>query len=132
MIGIDTNVLVRFITNDDQVLHNKADQFLTTGISSSNRGFVNLVVLCELVWTVKFRYKASRPEISDIISFLLETDVLVVEKHALVLKALSLFKVSNADFSDCLIGELNRAAGCEHTATFDKVASKLEGFELLC
>lgn len=131
MIGIDTNVLVRFITNDDQALHEKADQFLTTGISSSNRGYVNLVVMCELVWTAKSRYNATRQEISNIVQFLLETDALVIEEHATVVRALQLYNEFKADFEDCLIGELNNKAGCENTTTLDKAVSKLPTFEFL-
>ena len=131
MIGIDTNILVRFITNDDQALHERADQFLTAGISSHNRGFVNLVVMCELVWTLRSRYGATRPEISNIVQFLLETDTLVIEEPDVVARALRLFNESKADFADCLTGQVNHKAGCDHSVTFDKTTAKLEGFKLL-
>ncbi len=132
MIGIDTNILVRFIAQDNPRLYREAHQFLFTNCSRSNPGFINIVVLCELIWVLKTGYRTDRITLGKVVVQLLNTEQLEIERDDLVVQALRDFRRSKADLADCIIGQLNRAAGCDSTVTLDKAASKLDGFELLC
>lgn len=131
MIGIDTNILVRFFIQDDPIQFEMSRKFLMMECSSSRPGLVNTVVLCELIWTLKRVYGLKKPQLIYIIEQMLEVKQLSLEKSDLIRKALEVFRKSKADFSDCLVGLLNQKAGCDRSETFDKSASKLEEFELL-
>lgn len=126
MIGIDTNVLVRSITFDDPEQSPKAEEFLRAAQQRGEPLFVNVIVLCELAWTLcgkRFRY--ARGEVADTLEELLAVGVFRIQHRDEVKRAIHAFRRGNADFADYLIGGLNGAAGCEDTATFDgKLAGK--------
>ena len=130
MIGLDTNVLVRFIAQDDARQSPLASTLIDT-LTTDNPGFVTLVSLVELVWVMQSCYKASKPEVIKILDMLLRTQEMTVENAETVFKALNMFERSKADFSDCLIERSANRAGCAYTATFDGNAAKTAGIRLV-
>ncbi|MBL8516105.1 MAG: type II toxin-antitoxin system VapC family toxin [Betaproteobacteria bacterium] len=130
MIGLDTNILVRYFAQDDagqSALANK----LIASLSKEQPGFVSLIVLCELVWVLEDAYAITKPRIVDILNSLLQSDELVIEEKASAWAALTAFRDQSLDYSDALIAEAGKLAGCRHTLTFDKSAAKSAGFALL-
>lgn len=128
MIGVDTNILVRLLTADDRVQTEHATRFIKERCSSSFPGFVNSIVLTELVWVLDNLYDYGRTDIARAVDTLLASRDLAIEAAEQVRSALRTFKASNCDFIDALIGEVNRARGCEATATFDRKAARVNGF----
>lgn len=131
MIGLDSNILVRLIVGDDPQQMRKAERFLAEHCTSGKPGFINLVVLCELVWTLDRMYHFSRADTAKAISGVLHNAVLRVEAQEQVLIALGRFELQGYDFADALIALMNHAHGCDTTITFDRKAAKLNGFRLL-
>jgi predicted nucleic-acid-binding protein len=121
MIGLDTNILVRFLTHDDPVQTPAAIKLMGS-LSSASPGFVSLVVIAELSWVLKSLYSLEKSELEIVLENLLRSDALLVEKSEIVWQALRKFKTSNAGFSDCLIESSGDAAECLYTVTFDKRA----------
>ena len=128
MIGFDTNVLVRYILDDDPVWSASAQRFIDVGCTMDRPGYVNLIVLVELVWVLKQTQGWGRKEICTVISEILLADNLVVENPVLISSALDAYKHGKADFSDFVIAAVNQAAGTPTTVTIDKVAAKEPGF----
>jgi predicted nucleic-acid-binding protein len=128
--GLDTNVLVRYIVQDDAPQSAQATE-LVEALTAENPGFVSVVALIELVWVLERCYAASKEEISSIIHTLLRTKELVLENASLIQQALGVFSKTNVEFSDCLIQQSGQHAGCVHTATFDYKASKIHGMQLI-
>ncbi len=126
MIGLDTNVLVRYIAQDDAKQSARATTLINS-LSSENPGFITLVALVELVWVMKSCYNATKEEIVAILETLMRTQELVVENAETAIRALTVFSGSKADFSDCLIERSAQKAGCEYTVTFDGNAVKAAG-----
>ncbi len=129
MIGVDTNLLVRYIVRDDTGQAARADRLLGAR-SSTDPAFVNRIVLCELVWVLRRAYRHDRGLVADVIERMLSTDALVVEDHEMAVTALALYREADVDFADVLIGLLNGSAGCEFTTTFDRAAPRQAGFRL--
>jgi predicted nucleic-acid-binding protein len=130
MIGLDTNVLVRYLTQDDSVQSAKAARILDA-LSPAKPGYVSLIVVVELVWVLKLSYAFSKSELIAVIDNLLRSKELIVEKTDVVSSALRLFKNSRAGFSDCIIECCHESAECEYTVTFDRNASDLAGMRLI-
>ncbi len=128
MIGMDTDVIVRYIVQDDPKQAKAATKLIEQICSPDNPGFLNHIVLCEIAWVLKRSYKQSKARICQIIEQIIRTDRIAVEDIQLVWKALEIFKETKADFSDCLLGQRNLQAGCEYTATLDDAASKTAGY----
>jgi predicted nucleic-acid-binding protein len=116
MTGIDTNVLVRYLTRDDPDQYRAAKTFLESSCTQEDPGYVGEIVLCEVV---------------DVIDQLLRTRQLQIGHRDSVREALEAYRRSDADFADCLLGALNEAAGCEETVTFDRKAGELDGWNRL-
>ena len=131
MIGLDTNILVRALVGDDKRQTKAARAFLAERCTPEEPGFINLVVLCELIWTLKRTFQFERAQIVEVIRALLNNAALAVEAEEQVSAALSQFGQRSLDFPDLLIAQINKAVGCSATATFDRKAAKLEGFRLL-
>lgn len=121
MIGLDTNVLVRFITHDDPVQTPVAIK-LMRGLSPSSPGFVSLVAIAELTWVLTSLYRLEKSEVELVVENLLRSDALVVERSEIVWQAFRKFKTCTAGFSDCLLEGSGAAAECLYTFTFDKRA----------
>jgi predicted nucleic-acid-binding protein len=128
MIGLDTNVILRCFVDDDPSQARQARRFVAERCSRENPGFVDRVALCEMVWVLLRGHRFDRKKAADVVSRLLASSEIVLEDSNAVRAALRTFVERNIDFADALIGEVNRARGCEVTATFDRKAAKLEGF----
>jgi predicted nucleic-acid-binding protein len=128
MIGLDTNVILRCFVDDDPNQAGQARRFVAERCSRENPGFVDRVALCEMVWVMLRGHRFDRKKAADVVSRLLASSDIVLEDGDAVRAALRTFVERNVDFADALIGEVNRARGCEVTATFDRKAAKLEGF----
>ncbi|MDC6177157.1 PIN domain-containing protein [Ralstonia solanacearum] len=130
MIGLDTNVLVRYFAQDDAAQAKKATA-LVESLTADSPGYVTQVALVEVVWVLGRAYGASREEITQVIETLLRTKELVVENAETVWKALRLYAGSSADFADCLIERVCHDAQCDYTVTFDTKAARLDGMRLM-
>lgn len=119
MIGLDTNVLVRYITQDDPEQSARATRLIETHYSSASPGRVALIVLCELVWVLRRAYGYSKPQVVAVLDQILVTAELVIESDGVAFQALDDYREGPADFSDYLLALSNRAAGCETTYSFD-------------
>lgn len=128
MLGIDTNVLVRFLVRDDEVQFDKARKLIKREVAAGRRIFVSQLVLLETEWVLRSSYGLPKNLIIDTISRLLDTTDVRFEEEPVIEEALFIWKDTTADFADCLIGAQNRRLGCRATATFDVKASKLPGF----
>jgi predicted nucleic-acid-binding protein len=128
MLGIDTNVLVRFLVQDDPVQFEKALKLIKREVAAGRPVFINQLVLMETEWVLRSRYAAPKEKIIAAISGLLETVDVQLEDEAAIEEALYMWKDASADFADCLIAAKNRRMGCRETATFDVKAAKLPGF----
>ncbi len=130
MTGIDTNILVRYIAQDDAAQSKRATTLIERECSETSPGFVGLVALVELVWVAESCYAASREDVTQIVRRILGSRQLVIANAETVWQALRLFEQGKADFADCLIERSAAAAGCDRTVTFDKNAVK-SGMSLL-
>lgn len=131
MIGLDTNVIVRYLVQDDPKQSAAATRFMERAISQESPGYIASIALCEVIWVLAECYGADRAQLRSVIEGLLSSKQLVMEEADLVWKALRSWDASAADFSDALIGHIVTARGGEKTVTFDRAAAKLPGFELL-
>jgi predicted nucleic-acid-binding protein len=122
MIGLDTNVIVRYLAQDDPVQSAVATRLIDS-LSAETPGFIPMIVAVELVWVLQSCYLAKRPEVAQVLEQLLRSKELVVERAELVWQALRRFSASRADFADCLIERCAHSADCQYTATFDKSAA---------
>ena len=127
MTGLDTNVLLRYLLRDEPSQAGRASRAL----ERDERFLVGSVVLCELVWVLETGYGFSRVEIAGTLEKILATAQFEIEGKDVAQMALDDFRRSAADFSDCLVGRRNRAAGAAETVTFDRSLRGLEGFRLL-
>lgn len=131
VFGLDTNVILRLLIDDDPLQRAAALTF-GEGLGSDYSAFITLVSLLELDWALRSQYGFSRTHAVLAIQKLLHTRGLVVENHTLVVKALRLIESNNADFADALIACRSLEEGCKSTKTFDqKAARKVPGMELL-
>lgn len=131
MIGLDTNVVVRYLAQDDARQSAAASRVFERVLSPENPGFISAVVLCEIAWVLAECYGADEERVHAAIDGLLAAKQIAVEAPDVVRRALRAWQESGADFADALIGELAREHGAEKTVTFDRAAAKLPGFELL-
>ena len=131
MIGLDTNVVIRYLVQDDKKQSAAATRFIEKSLSTDVPGYINHITLCEIVWVLQRCYDVTEQQLRDIIEGLLTTKQLIVENVEVAWKALRAYDANSADFCDALIGQANVQSGCEHTVTFDKKAASLPGFDLL-
>ena len=131
MIGLDTNVLVRYLVQDDKTQAAVATAFIESKLSAAQPGFISLIVLCETVWVLTDCYHLSNGQISRILESLLSTRELTIQESDVAWAALKIFRNETADFADVLIGKIGKEHSCSTTVTFDKAAAKLEEFDLL-
>lgn len=131
MIGLDTNVVIRYLTQDDPRQAQLANRLFERTLSPGKPGFISLAVLCEIVWVLADSYSMDQAGIRAVIEGLLGSRQLQVESKDMVWKALRGWSSGAAGFTDVLIGEIGLAAGADHVATFDKAAAKLPAFRML-
>lgn len=131
MIGLDTNILLRAMLNDDPV-HSPAAQRLLRKLSEDAPGFVNLPVLMEFFWVLRSRYKLPKARLAATIRDLLGIEHIEFEAFHVAGKALAIFETGDADFSDVVIALRNHELGAATTFTFDGGAARsVPGMELL-
>jgi len=130
VIGIDTNVLVRYLTQDDALQSPLATQLIES-FSHESPGFISQVVLVETVWVLARAYKLTRSAIADIIESLLRARELVVQDAQTSYLALATYRTTRADFPDALIAHTGKLANCRHTLTFDQAAASAPGMQRL-
>jgi|ERR1035438_1908222 predicted nucleic-acid-binding protein len=128
MLGIDTNVLVRYLVRDDQRQFEKARRLITRQATKGEPVLVSLLVLLETEWVLRSRYDLAKAEIYSAFSALLDAADIAFEDEASIEGALYSWSNSAAGFTDSLIEARNRRLGCDGTATFDGKALKLPGF----
>jgi predicted nucleic-acid-binding protein len=130
MTGLDTNVLVRYLTQDDPGQSLRATELIERRLTEDNPGFIGVVAMTETVWVLERAYRLSNVRIAEVIERLLQTAVLVVENEAEVFAAMTVLQEGSGSFADALIGELGDRAGCSVTLTFDQKAARLRNFVL--
>lgn len=130
MIGLDTNVVVRFLAQDDETQSPVATRFMSR-LTREKPGFVSAVVLAEITWVLSRGYKASREDIAAAVEGLLRSAELVIENAPAAYRALALYRsASSAEYADALIGETAALAGASETVTFDTRAANELGMRL--
>lgn len=131
MIGLDTNMLVRYLTRDDPSQYAKAKDLIEVAADSGEQLLINCAVLCEIVWVLGTVYRYSREEIAHALEHILTASQFVVEKPDEARQALNEFRSTRAGFTDAFIGRMNRSLGADHTVTFDRDLKVLETFRVL-
>jgi predicted nucleic-acid-binding protein len=130
MIGLDTNILVRYIAQDDPAQSPIAAQIIENRLTEEHPGFISLVTMTETVWVLDRSYGLSDAEIAATVERILQIDTLFVQNEQEVFTAMVALKTGVGSFSDALIGALGRRAGCAATLTLDKKATRLPDFQL--
>ncbi|MEI7738883.1 MAG: type II toxin-antitoxin system VapC family toxin [Betaproteobacteria bacterium] len=130
MIGLDTNVLVRYIMQDEVKQSAKATKLIES-LNSDNIGYITTVSVIELYWVLTSSYALSEEQVAQALEMILRTRQFLVERADQVMRALRIFGDGRADFADCLIERSASGAGCNMTVTFDVKAAKHTGMTLL-
>ncbi|HKO09435.1 MAG TPA: type II toxin-antitoxin system VapC family toxin [Alphaproteobacteria bacterium] len=130
MIGLDTNVVVRYLAQDDPVQSPKATELIEGRLTEEDPGFVSVVAMAETAWVLERAYGLADAEVAAAIERVLQVDVLLVENEQEVFTAMIALKEARGSFADALIGALGASAGCSRTLTFDRKALRLPGFAL--
>ncbi len=131
MNGIDTNVLVRYLTQDDAKQARAVDELIAEAVAEGGRLRIDDVVLCELVWVLRGAYRFDRVAIASALDKILSVALFAVDDRELLRQALDEYRRSGADFADHVIGRRNAKAGCESTFTFDRALDGTPAFTLL-
>ena len=124
MIGLDTNVLVRYVMQDDPRQSPRATRLIES-LSPDEPGFVPVVALVELVWVLSGSYGLDRTQVATVLDTLLRSKELMLDRAELVTQALNRYSAAGADFADALIERIAAAAGCSATMSFDAGALKV-------
>jgi predicted nucleic-acid-binding protein len=130
VIGLDSNVIVRYIMQDDVLQSAQATEIIEQ-LTESEPGFLTLVSVIEMVWVLEGAYSLSRQQVTEVLSNILKINVLKLEQASVVAAALRKFNAGKADFADCLIARLSAQAGCSKTLTFDRKAAQSAGMQLI-
>jgi len=131
MVGLDTNVLVRYLAQDDPIQSRRATQIIEEQLTEEHPGFISLVTIVETVWVLGRVYGLSTEEVAEAVERILQADTLVVQNEQQTFTAMVALKTGVGTFSDALIGALGAWAGCTGTLTFDKKTKRLKHFQLL-
>jgi len=130
MIGLDTNILVRYLTQDDPTQSPKATEIIERRLTEGKPGFVSIVAMVETVWVLERAYGLTPLEIVRAVERILQTDVLLVEDEQEVFTAMIALKNGQGSFADAVIAARGAKRGCSQTLTFDRKALRLPGFAL--
>jgi len=131
LIGIDSNVLARYIVRDEPQQTALATSFIEKVCTEESPGFIGHIVMCELVWVLRQTYKLDKGIIVDVLAQVLRSKELEVEDTELCHAALRDFRTGPADFADYLLAQRNYRNGCRYTVTFDRKAARHDFFRLL-
>lgn len=129
MIGLDTNVVVRYLVQDDPDQSSTASALIDE-LTEADPGYVSLVTVVELHWVLRRAYGVDAERCADLLAGLLDARELRVDRDAIVRAALTASR-GGPDFADAVIAELGRSAGCDHTVTFDRRAARSGAMRLL-
>ncbi len=129
MIGLDTNVVVRYLVQDEPD-QSAAASTVIDALTEKDPGFLSLVTVVELYWVLRRAYKISTARCAELVEGLLDARELRVDQDSIVRAALTASR-GGLDFADAVIAELGRVAGCEHTLTFDQRAAQSNEMRLL-
>jgi predicted nucleic-acid-binding protein len=129
--GLDTNILVRYLVEDDADQAQRVHRLLSAARVSGEPVYVSCIVLCELAWTLGQVYGWQKQDILAQLDTLLDAEIFRFEEDGLVRRAVALARESKAGFADCLIGQLNLARGCRVTVTFDRALRSDPAFQVL-
>ncbi len=129
MIGLDTNVIVRYLVQDDRMQSARATRLIENELTPENPGFVSIVAMIETVWVLERAFGRSEREIAIAVESMLQADVLSIENEDEVFAAMTAVTDGEGTFAGALIGALGKRAGCSHTVTFDRRASRLASFK---
>jgi AbrB family looped-hinge helix DNA binding protein len=124
VLGIDSNILVRFLTRDDEPQFDHASRLF--GQAEDRNLFLGVIVLVEVSWTLRRVYKQPAKDVLQTLEDLVDARQFTIEDRDQVVRAIGIARASGADFSDALIALRNEAAGCSTTATFDRRALRIE------
>lgn len=128
MIGLDTNLIVRYLAQDDPVQSASATEIIEQRLTEDNPGFVSIVAMVETVWVLDRAYGLPAQKIAAAVERMLQTDVLIVENEQEVFSAMIALREGQGSFSDAVISGLGIRAGCSFTLTFDRKALRLAGY----
>jgi predicted nucleic-acid-binding protein len=128
VIGIDTNVLVRYLAQDDPIQSARATALIEGRLTAREPGFISVVAMAETAWVLDRAYGMTPTEIAGAIERLLQADLLMVESEQEVFASMTVLKEGRGSFADALIAALGARAGCSHTVTFDRKALRIAGF----
>jgi predicted nucleic-acid-binding protein len=129
MIGLDTNVILRYLLQDDPKQARQANQIVDRQLSEQTPGFISLATVLEIVWVMRSLLKQNPSQIASHLENLLVADSLEVQNEQQVFEAVFALKRGTGEFEDALIGALNAWAGCSYTLTFDRKAVRLPHFQ---
>ncbi|MDR0415832.1 MAG: type II toxin-antitoxin system VapC family toxin [Propionibacteriaceae bacterium] len=130
MIGLDTNVLLRYLAADDPV-QSPAARDLLEARTADDPAYISLVTLLETCWTLRSAFGRDRAAVNAVVGALAALDEIVLQEPAAVAEALAVAEGWPADFPDALVAVLGRRAGCGQTATFDRRAAAIPGMALV-
>lgn len=131
MIGLDTNLLIRYLTNDDRAQYAKAKRLIDEAVERDERLLISCVVFCEVTWVLETGYEYSRAEIADVLDRIFDTAQFEIERAPEARQALDDFRSTKVGFADALIGRINRTLGATKSMTFDRDLKALETFAVL-
>jgi predicted nucleic-acid-binding protein len=131
MTGLDTNVILRYLLQDDPKQTLRANRIFEQQINEQNPGFISLATVLEIVWVLRSLLKQTPAQITTHIEHLLAADSLEVQNEQQVFEAAFALKNGTGEFEDALIGALNAWAGCSVTLTFDQKAARLPYFQIV-
>jgi len=129
--GLDTNVLARYLTEDEPVQSKRAADWIGTITARGERCFISAIVLCELAWVLRGAYRVSQADLILTLDRILGTTQFIVGDKDIVRRALDQYRAGRADFADYVIGALHQDAGCGKTVTFDRRLRGHQAFQVL-
>lgn len=129
MIGLDTNVLVRYLAQDDPVQSKRATDLVEHRLTDRDPGFISIVAMIETVWVLDRAYGLGAQEIAAAVERMLQAETLVLENEQEIFSAMIALKEGQGSFADAVIAALGAKAGCAYTLTFDRKALRLPGFQ---
>jgi len=131
MIGLDTNVLVRYLAQEDPIQSPKAAAFIERHLTAESPGFVSIVAFAESAWVLQRAIGMPKPKLAETLKRLLEAEQIVVEHEREIFSAVRVLEDGRGTFADGLIAALGHRAGCTHTLTFDEKATRMPQFKQL-
>jgi predicted nucleic-acid-binding protein len=131
VIGLDTNVLVRYLVQDDPAQAKLASAAIESAAGRGERMRLSATTLCELVWVLESAYDQARADVARALEQIVRTADFDLEHAGHVRTAIERYRSTPADFADVIVGLVNEAAGCEHTLTFDRSLRRIPQFKVI-